>query len=161
MVPMYSVVGSDGQIYGPVETATLQQWIQEGRIVETTELIDPISGQRIQAGQAPALMGTFPKRPMSAPMSAPAPSPYMGYPRTDMMMYSGPPKSKTVGILLAFFLGGLGIHRFYLGHNNTGVAMLVLSIFSCGVIGWIWAVVDIILIATGSLTEANGRPLSN
>lgn len=182
---MYSVVGSDGQVYGPVDTATLQQWIAEGRVVPTTNLVDPLDGRVIQAGQAPALMGTFPTMPTQAP---PAPGPYAqnpytqgpfaqgshaqqpqaynGYPRPDMMPYYGPPKTKLVAILLAFFLGGFGIHRFYLGHTSTGIAMLVLTILSfvtCGATAFIifvWAIVDIILIATDSLREANGRALN-
>jgi TM2 domain-containing membrane protein YozV len=36
-----------------------------------------------------------------------------------------PVKSKLVAILLAFFLGGLGIHRFYLGQSGAGVLMLL------------------------------------
>ena len=35
-------------------------------------------------------------------------------------------KSKIVAALLAFFLGGLGIHKFYLGCNTAGIIMLVL-----------------------------------
>lgn len=34
-------------------------------------------------------------------------------------------KSKGIAILLAFFLGGIGIHRFYLGQNLTGVLYLL------------------------------------
>ena len=33
-------------------------------------------------------------------------------------------KSKIVAALLAFFLGGLGIHKFYLGKNTAGIIML-------------------------------------
>jgi TM2 domain-containing membrane protein YozV len=38
-------------------------------------------------------------------------------------------KNKIVAALLAFFLGGLGIHKFYLGYNGAGLAMLLLSTF--------------------------------
>ena len=34
-------------------------------------------------------------------------------------------KSKSTATLLAFFLGGLGIHRFYLGQNVMGILYLV------------------------------------
>ncbi|WP_213277470.1 TM2 domain-containing protein [Chryseobacterium indologenes] len=34
-------------------------------------------------------------------------------------------KSKSTAALLAFFLGGLGIHRFYLGQNIMGILYLV------------------------------------
>lgn len=36
-------------------------------------------------------------------------------------------KNKTIAILLTFFLGGLGIHKFYLGHNLAGILYLVFS----------------------------------
>ena len=36
-----------------------------------------------------------------------------------------PVKSKMVAILLAFFLGGLGIHRFYLGDSGKGLLYLL------------------------------------
>ncbi|MHA2790050.1 NINE protein [Corynebacterium sp. S7] len=35
------------------------------------------------------------------------------------------PKSKVVAAVLAFFLGSLGLHNFYLGYNNRGIAQLV------------------------------------
>ena len=56
-------------------------------------------------------------------------------------------KSKVVYIVLALFLGGLGIHNFYAGHNNRGLAQLLVTILT----GWlvlplfgigIWVIVD-------------------
>lgn len=41
-------------------------------------------------------------------------------------------KNKIVAALLAFFLGGLGIHKFYLGRMGAGITMLL-----CGTIGWL------------------------
>jgi TM2 domain-containing membrane protein YozV len=41
-------------------------------------------------------------------------------------------KNKIVAALLAFFLGGLGIHKFYLGKTGAGIIMLL-----CGTIGWL------------------------
>jgi TM2 domain-containing membrane protein YozV len=38
-------------------------------------------------------------------------------------------KNRIVAALLAFFLGGLGIHKFYLGRNGAGLTMLLCSIF--------------------------------
>ncbi|MFX0541333.1 TM2 domain-containing protein [Roseovarius sp. S4756] len=38
------------------------------------------------------------------------------------------PKDKLVAALLAIFLGGLGIHKFYLGKKNAGIIMLVISL---------------------------------
>lgn len=38
-------------------------------------------------------------------------------------------KNKIVAALLAFFLGGLGIHKFYLGKTTAGIIMLLVSLF--------------------------------
>lgn len=37
-------------------------------------------------------------------------------------------KDKTVAVLLAFFLGGFGAHKFYLGNNLAGVLYLLFSL---------------------------------
>jgi TM2 domain-containing membrane protein YozV len=62
------------------------------------------------------------------------------------------PKSRLVAILLAVFIGSLGIHRFYVGKVGTGIAM----IFTLGGLG-IWTLIDIIMIATGSFTDMEGK----
>lgn len=41
--------------------------------------------------------------------------------------YSEASKEEVVGVLLALFLGGFGIHRFYLGQMGTGVLYLIFS----------------------------------
>jgi TM2 domain-containing membrane protein YozV len=52
-------------------------------------------------------------------------------------------RNKYVAALLAFFLGTLGIHRFYLGRNGTGVLMIVLSITVVGlIVTGLWALID-------------------
>jgi TM2 domain-containing membrane protein YozV len=54
-------------------------------------------------------------------------------------------RNKIVAALLAFFLGTLGIHRFYLGRNGTGVLMLVISATIIGLlVTGIWAFIDAI-----------------
>jgi TM2 domain-containing membrane protein YozV len=65
-----------------------------------------------------------------------------------------PPKSFTTALLLAFFLGILGVDRFYLGHVGLGIGKL-LTLGGCG----IWATIDFILIATRKVNDSMGRPL--
>jgi hypothetical protein len=57
-------------------------------------------------------------------------------------------------LLLSILLGGLGVDRFYLGYTGLGVAKLL----TCGGLG-IWSIIDIILVATRKMTDADGRPL--
>lgn len=63
-------------------------------------------------------------------------------------------KDWLVTLLLSIFLGGFGVHRFYVGKMGTGVLMLL----TCGGLG-IWSLIDIIMIAMGKFTDANGNPL--
>lgn len=44
-------------------------------------------------------------------------------------------KSKIVAGILALFLGGFGIHKFYLGCTTAGIVMLVMFLFGFIVIG--------------------------
>jgi hypothetical protein len=57
-------------------------------------------------------------------------------------------------LLLCFFLGVFGVHRFYTGHIGLGVVQL-LTLGGCG----IWALIDFIMIIVGSFKDAEGRLL--
>lgn len=65
---------------------------------------------------------------------------------------AGSSKSQLIALLLVIFVGGLGIHRFYLGYTWQGVVQL-LTLGGCG----IWALIDLIRIITGDLKPKNGE----
>lgn len=62
------------------------------------------------------------------------------------------PKSFVAAVLLCFFLGPLGIHRFYVGKIGTGLLMLVtLGGFS------IWYIIDFVIIVCSKFHDKKGR----
>lgn len=61
-------------------------------------------------------------------------------------------KSQLVALILVIFVGGIGIHRFYLGYTGIGIIQL-LTLGGCG----IWALIDLIRIATGDLKPKGGE----
>ena len=75
----------------------------------------------------------------------------------------GAPKQWIVAVLLAFFLGALGIHNFYLGYTGKGIIQLILTItVICAPVSAIWALIEFIMILARSgdyATDAQGQPL--
>jgi TM2 domain-containing membrane protein YozV len=62
--------------------------------------------------------------------------------------------------LLGIFLGGIGVHSFYLGDNKKGVLQIVVTVLTCG-FGSLWGFIEGIMILAGSIkTDAQGRPLA-
>lgn len=63
-------------------------------------------------------------------------------------------------VLLGFFLGGFGAHRFYVGKNGSAVAILLLSLSIIGLIpALVWCWVDIIIGLTGNFKDSEDRVL--
>lgn len=60
-------------------------------------------------------------------------------------------KSQLIALILAWVVGVLGIHRFYLGYTWQGVVQLLTG-GGCG----IWVLIDFIRIAMGTLTPKDG-----
>jgi len=76
-------------------------------------------------------------------------------------------KSRVVYVLLAIFLGQLGIHNFYAGYSGRGAVQLVCGIISAllvvvviGFFGlfvlWVWAVIEALTVTK----DSTGRPFA-
>ena len=63
----------------------------------------------------------------------------------DDVFSNGPSgKSRGVAGLLALFLGGLGLHYFYMNKTNAGVVFLLITLLTCGVLGIVTQIISII-----------------
>lgn len=65
-----------------------------------------------------------------------------------------PAKSFVATWAFAWWLGTVGVDRFYLGKIGTGLLKLI----TLGGLG-IWTLIDIILVLTGTTRDKQGRPL--
>lgn len=110
--------------------------------------------------------------PPAAPATPPAPPPPVpaaaapavagvamfpnGKPMVDTQGRPASPKSRLAATLLCFFLGVLGIHRFYVGKIGTGIVWLLTG----GLLG-IGALVDFIMILVGAFKDKQDRYVAN
>ena len=62
------------------------------------------------------------------------------------------PKSRTIALILAFFLGFFGVHRFYAGRIGWGLAFFFT--FGFFTLGWL---VDVFIVAFGRMKDSSGR----
>ncbi|MEZ5158027.1 MAG: TM2 domain-containing protein [Candidatus Nanopelagicales bacterium] len=114
----------------------------------------------------PASAATPPPPPAAAPAPPPPPASVApgagvalypnGKPMLDAEGRPASPKSRLAAALLAWFLGFLGIHRFYVGKVGTGILMIV----TLGGLG-IWVLIDFIVILIGSFKDKEERYLAN
>ncbi len=154
---MYYVIGVNGQQYGPVDEAVLRQWIGEGRVGAQSLSFKSGEASWMPLGERAELKELF-ARPAPAPAAPGAPvasvPPPPPAPPAPAAVGPNAPKDWLVALLLSIFLGTLGVDRFYMGYVGLGI----LKLFTLGGCG-IWWLIDVILIATGSMKDAQGRPL--
>jgi TM2 domain-containing membrane protein YozV len=117
------VAGDDGNRY----RFTPEDWAQRGEPAIGIKVDFEANGERaLSVFPMPDAAG---HRPVAVPPAA--------APAND--------RNKIVAAVLAFFLGTLGVHRFYLGRTGSGIAMLVLSITVIGLlVTGPWALIDMV-----------------
>jgi len=131
-------------------------------------MTEPTSGEPQQPGYVPPPPpppGYVPPPPPPPGYAAPPAAPGYAYPAATPG-YAYPPgydptlRSRTAAGLLGIFLGGFGIHRFYLGYTSIGVWQIIVTVVTCG-LGSIWGLIEgiMILTQTSITTDAEGRPL--
>lgn len=133
-------------------------WIEDPRIVGGKSEFSDILGdddEDLTYGMRVTICVLDPRRPVEPEATAPSNMYCGGQGRTDRAGNSSK-KSRLVALLLCIFLGGFGVHRFYVGKIGTGIVWLLTA--GCFGIGWI---IDMILIVCGAMRDKDGYCLSN
>jgi len=92
--------------------------------------------------------------------TAPAAAVAEGAPGAPVGQWSD--KSRMTAGLLGIFLGGFGVHNFYLGNTNKAIIQIVVTVLTCG-IGAIWGLIEGIMIISGNESyqyDSDGRRLT-
>lgn len=148
----------NGQRTGPYEAQDVQQMLKQGAIGNETlfwkdGMMDwqAIGAQRQLFETA---YGQPPPRPQYQQPTYQQPvQMYQQQPLVVQPVFMNPPKSRLAYILLAFFLGALGVHNFYAGYSGKGVAQLLLTLFLFWTVVvpiavWIWIIIEMCTVDT-------------
>ncbi len=176
----WHVKTGDGETYGPVTKAELDEWVAESRVDADSQLLQE-GTENWQAASAvyPQLAAPSPAAAADAAAASDNPFDFAAADAGPTSRFRGGPqvtatksatkkskapsstgggKSKTVAGILGLCLGAFGVHRFYLGYTGIGIIQIVVTLFTC-VGGW-WGVIEGIMILAGAFkTDANGNPL--
>ncbi len=136
----------NGNRIGPVDEATMRKLIAN-RVISIDTLVwtngmanwTPLQQTQLAAGLPPM------------PQGAPASPQYHSTP----VSHHPEAKDRVAYVLLAVFLGSIGIHNFFAGYTSRAVAQLLICLLTCGlggIVTSIWAIVEAITVTQ----DANG-----
>ena len=161
--------------YQPQYQETQAQEVPPTAVTENNQA--PPQGAPYTQGQyqappqgVPYTQGQYQVPPQSAPYPQgqyqvpPQGVPY-GQPILNPIPYGYKQKSKLAAGLLGILIGSFGVHNFYLGYTGKAVAQLLITLLTCGagaVISGIWALIEGIMILTGSINvDGKNVPLAD
>jgi TM2 domain-containing membrane protein YozV len=129
---MYKIIGADGREYGPVSPQQVRQWMTEGRL----------NAQTLAQAEGNPDWKPLVNFPELAPGAAPQPvaPPFPPYSRTKP---PGADKKIAAGIC-GVLLGTLGVHKFVLGYTSEGVIMLLVTLLTCGIGGFVMWIIGLV-----------------
>ncbi len=136
----------NGNRIGPVDEATMRQLIAN-RVISIDTLVWTNGMANWTPLQQTQLAAGLPSMPQGAPAS----------PQYHQASVSQHPEAKdrVAYVLLAVFLGGIGIHNFFAGYTSRAVAQLLICLLTCGlggIVTSIWAIIE----ACTVTQDANG-----
>jgi TM2 domain-containing membrane protein YozV len=160
----------NGQQQGPVTLEALQGMVRAGQVTASDLAWKPGMANWIASAQVPELgvaQPTFPapgvqavhQQPFVQPPyppqgQPPAYAPTPGYPQafqqqpiagyTPPPPYAQSPPNKVAAGVCGILLGALGIHKFVLGYTGAGIAMLLVTVLTCGYGGLIMGPIGLI-----------------
>lgn len=123
----------NGQPYGPYPEEQIRQWVRAGQIAHDEKLNREADPNWLSLDMIPE----FTADRAGAKLNPSAYGPVAH-------------KDKTLAAILAFVLGPLGVHHFYLGNTTMGIIYLVISLVSVGTIPAILSIIDGIIYLTKS-----------
>jgi TM2 domain-containing membrane protein YozV len=121
---MYKIIGTDGRQYGPIGADQIRRWFAENRVNAQSLAQSEGSTEWKPLISFPEFSADFNMAPPLVPGSG-------HNPRASNKVPAG---------VCAILLGGLGVHKFILGHTGAGLIMLLLTILSCGIL---WPILHI------------------
>ena len=129
---MYKIVGADHRHYGPVTMEQIRAWIADGRAGGQTLA-------QLEGATDWKPLGTFPEFVDALAAKAPSPPSLTGAPPTSRR-----DSRQTAAGVCGILLGSFGIHKFVLGYTMAGVIMLLVTVLTCGIGGFVIHIIGLI-----------------